>query len=199
MSTSLTAPVENGENKDSNNESTAPNVSVTDPEIHIVNLYTVGQTPEHATQPFVHQLSIRTENGEVLHVQANFDDGALANAMSTAKFNSIKQHLGHYKSSQRWLRMADGSLVKPLAVWEGELEIEGVRVHGSFEVFESGSNWDFLLGKPLLTAFHTIHEYTRDTVTIENNGLKAVLKNQANAKTPAHDGIPQTETPDVEE
>ena len=199
MSTGLTAPVENGENKDSNNESTAPNVSVTDPEIHIVNLYTVGQTPEHATQPFVHQLSIRTENGEVLHVQANFDDGALANAMSTAKFNSIKQHLGHYKSSQRWLRMADGSLVKPLAVWEGELEIEGVRAHGSFEVFESGSNWDFLLGKPLLTAFHAIHEYTRDTVTIENNGLKAVLKNQVNAKTPAHDGIPQTETPDVEE
>ena len=74
--------------------------------------------------------------------------------------------------------MADGNIVKPKAVWEGRMEIGGVEVLGSFEVFESGGSWEFLLGKPLLRALHAIHDYTGDTVTIENKGLSAVLENQ---------------------
>ena len=45
------------------------------------------------------------------------------------------------------------------AVWEGEMEIKGVRTHSSFEVFDSGDNWEFLFGKPLLAAFNAIHNY----------------------------------------
>ena len=71
--------------------------------------------------------------------------------------------------------MADGTIVRPRAVWEGEMEIKGVQVHSSFEVFDSRGNWEFLFRKPLLTAFHTVHEYTFDTVTIENRGRTAVL------------------------
>ena len=58
--------------------------------------------------------------------------------------------------------------------------IEGVHVWGSFIVFESGGSWEFLLGKPLLTALHAIHDYTSDTVTIANNSISALLKNQFN-------------------
>lgn len=176
----MTAPVESGEQGDSSNETNTAVITVVDPEIHVFDLYAVGHDPEHAVQPFIHRLGIEAVNGQAIEVQANFDDGALANAMSITKFNSIKQYLKHYKESQRWLRMADGSLVKPLAMWEGEMEIGGIRVHGSFEVFDSGGNWDFLLGKPLLTALHVVHEYTHDTVTISEGGRTAVLKNQVN-------------------
>ena len=176
----MAAPKEGGRKADIISEKIATDVSVLDPEIQIVDLYTVGHDPKHTTQPFVHQLDINTGIGGAVRVWANFDDGALANAMSVTKFQTIKHRLGYYKPSSRWLRMADGSIVKPMAVWKGSLEIEGVQVFGSFEVFDSGGNWEFLLGKPLLTAFHAIHEYTGDKVSIENNGVSALLKNQVN-------------------
>lgn len=74
--------------------------------------------------------------------------------------------------------MANGVIVKAVAVWEGEMEIGGVKTHGSFEVFDSGDSWEFLFGKPLLTDFNATHEYKADTVTVENKGLMALLKNQ---------------------
>ena len=157
-------------------EAGTPVISTVDSESHIFDLYTVN--PEQTIQPFTHQLKIKAKGGEIVHVKANFDDGALANTMSTSKFNEIKHRLGHYGPSSRRLRMADGSIVKPAAAWHGEMEISGVQVEGSFEVFESQGNWEFLFGKPLLTAFHVVHEYTNDTVTIENKGHTAILKNQ---------------------
>ena len=183
----MTAPI--AENKGESNyitETIAADVTVIEPEIQIFDLYAVGYNDKGTVQPFVHHLDINTGIGGNVRVWANIDDGALANAMSIAKFNTIKNRLGYYKPSTRWLRMADGSIVKPKAVWEGKMEIEGVQVFGSFEVFESGGSWEFLLGKPLLTAFHAVHEYTGDTVTIENNGLSAVLKNQIGTITNVH-------------
>ena len=143
----------------------------------------MGHNFKQPSQPFIQQLNIDTGIGGMIPVWANFDDGALTNAMSVAKFDTIKHRLGYWKPSARWLRMADGTLVKPKAVWEGKMEIGGVRVVGSFEVFDSGGSWEFLLGKPLLTALHAVHKYSHNTVTIENNGLSAVLNNQINAMT----------------
>ena len=167
-------------------ETDAPHVSDMDLKIQIVDLYTVGHNSEKPTQPFIHQLSINTGIGGLVHVQANIDDSALTNAMSITKFNAIKHRLGYYKPSPRLLHMAEGSIVKPKAVWEGQMEIGGVQVFGSFKVFESGGSWEFLLGKPTLTALHSIHEYMGDTITIENKGLSAVLKNQVNNRADVH-------------
>ena len=174
----MTAPAEGGIEKDNNSEQFTDDVAIIDPAIQIFDLYSVGYNPNHAAQPFTHHLDIDTGIGGLVRVQANFDDGALTNAMSTTKFNTIKHRLGYYMPSPRLLRMADGNIVKPIAVWKGKMEIEGVKVFGSFEVFDSGGNWDFLLGKPLLTSFHAIHEYTSDTISISNNGTSALLKSQ---------------------
>ena len=54
-------------------------------------------------------------------------------------------------------------------------------------MFENGGSWEFLLRKPLLTALYTIHEYTDNTITIENKGLSAVLQNQIDTMKKAHD------------
>ena len=183
----MTAPVVEGEGETGYiTETKATDVSNIDLEIQIVDLYTVGHDNKKITQPFVHQLDINTGIGGTVRVWANVDDGALANAMSIAKFDTVKHRLGYYKPSPRWLRMADGSLIKPKAVWEGRMEIGGVQVLGSFEVFDSGGNWEFLLRKPLLTALHAVHEYTGDMVTIENKGTSAVLVNQIDMLTSVH-------------
>lgn len=181
LDTNVMAPMEKGEEEgEIITRMNATDVSAIKPELHIFDLYAVRPTPEQIIQPFVHQLNIRADGGEVMRVQANFDDGALANAMSVTKFNSIKHRLGRYELSSRLLRMANGTIIRPAATWHGKMEIEGVHLHGSFEVFESRGNWEFLFGKPLLAAFHAIHDYLTDTVTIENRGLMATLKNQVN-------------------
>jgi hypothetical protein len=133
VNTSLTAPAEESRKETSFiTEENASDVSIIEPETQIFDLYNVEHNPEQITQPFIHQVNIDTGIGGKIQIWANFDDGALANAMSIKKFNSIKRRLGYYKPSNRWLRMADGNLVKPKAVWEGNMEIGGVRVFGSF-------------------------------------------------------------------
>jgi hypothetical protein len=176
----LTAPVANGEEIGSIVETDNMITPAVEPEIQIFDVYAVGHNPKHTAQPFIHQLNILPANGKVICVQANFDDGALINAMSATKFNDIKHHLGRYKPSSRWLRMANGVIVAAIAAWEGEMEIGGVKTHGSFEVFDSGDSWEFLFGKPLLTAFNATHKYKADTVTVESRGITAVLENQIN-------------------
>ena len=183
----MTAPVvEGGEKMDYITETKAADVASTDQEIQICDLYTVGYDAKKKIQPFVHQLNIDTGIGGPIQVWANIDDGALTNAMSTAKFNTIKHRLGYYKPSPRWLRMADGNIIKPKAVWEGRMEIGGVHIFGSFEVFESGGSWEFLLGKPLLTALHAVHEYKGDTIMVKNNGTLTTLENQINNMMEVH-------------
>ena len=195
----MTAPAEEGKKEISYiTEEDAHVVSVTDLEIQICDLYTVGHKPEHKTQPFIHHLDIDTGIGGAIQVWVNFDDGALANTMSITKFNTIKHHLGYCRPSPRWLHMADRSLMKPKARWEGKMEIEGVQVFGSFEVFNSRGNWEFLLGKLLLMALHMVHEYTHDTVTIMNKGLSAVLKNHVNITTEACSKANQKKTIELE-
>ena len=175
---SLAAPEANGEEIGGIVETDSTITPAIAPEIQICDVYTVGYNPKRAAQPFIQQLNILPANGKVIRVQANFDDGALINAMSTTKFNEVERYLGRYKPSSRWLRMANGAIVRAIAAWEGEMEIGGVKTQGSFEVFDSGDSWEFLFGKPLLAAFNAIHEYKTDTVTVESRGSKAVLKNQ---------------------
>ena len=61
------------------------------------------------------------------------------------------------------------------------MEIERVRTHSSFEVFDSGDGWEFLFRKPLLAAFNAIDNYRNDTVVIGNKGVIAKLINQLDA------------------
>lgn len=182
----LAAPATNGEEigsiaKTKNNNNNVPAIVS---KIQVFDVYIVGQNPKHLAQPFIHQhqLNILSPNGITTQVQANFDDSALINAMSVTKFNDIKHRLGHYKPSSRRLCMANGAITGAIAVWEGEMEIEGVKTFSSFEVFDSRDSWELLFGKPLLTAFNAIHKYKDDTVTIEHGGIKVVLENQVNNK-----------------
>ncbi|KAF8171784.1 hypothetical protein K438DRAFT_1773078 [Mycena galopus ATCC 62051] len=71
-----------------------------------------------------------------------------------------------------------GAEQREVGGWEGTLEVEGAKVHGSFEVFNSGGGWTFLFGKTLQTAFGVVHDYKRDIIDIEAGGKRASLKNQ---------------------
>ena len=59
------------------------------------------------------------------------------------------------------------------------MNLGGIRVAITFEVFDSGGNWAFLFGKPSLEAFDVIHNYGNDTVTVTGIGGLITVQNQA--------------------
>ncbi|TRM66811.1 hypothetical protein BD626DRAFT_387370, partial [Schizophyllum amplum] len=104
--------------------------------------------------------------GEVVRVRALKDDGAQVAAMDTAFYEARKHRLGALKPSTKRLRMANGAVIPSGGRWEGQMRLSGVQARVSFEVFPSGGNWSFLLGKPLLEALQVVHDYATDTVYI---------------------------------
>jgi hypothetical protein len=116
--------------------------------------------------------------GEKVRTKGLFDGGAMVAAMDKKFWEQHKGRLGGGRPSYKTLRMASGQLVDSEATWEGEIELEGVCAHGTFEVFDSGGGWTFLFGKPLQTIFSAVHDYKRDVVSIEANGKQVTLENQ---------------------
>ena len=128
------------------------------PNMNIVDLYEVGH--ETVTRkmcndvrteiPFAHQIKIHGPQGEIVRVLALFDGAAMVAAMCTTLFNSVKHRLGNWQPSRKLLRMANGTIIPSQARWEGTIQLSNIVIEGSFEVFDSGGSWAFLLGKPLL-------------------------------------------------
>lgn len=99
--------------------------------------------------------------------------------MCVSLFNLVKHRLGTWQPSRKLLRMANGVIVPSQARWEGALQLMDITIKGSFEVFDSGGSWAFLLGKPLLRRFRARQNFGLDTVDIEaSNGSVTVLQNE---------------------
>ena len=75
--------------------------------------------------------------------------------------------------------MANGNIVNPVGCWKGTVELGGIRVTGSFEVFNSGGGWEFLFGKHLMTASKAVHDYATDEVFLP--ARQCTLQNQHDA------------------
>ena len=164
-------------------------VHTSPPNMTIFDLYEVGHENitrktcmESKTEiPFAHQIKIHGPQGEITRVSALFDGAAMVAAMCTSLFNCVKHRLGTWQPSQKRLRMANGAIVSSQARWEGKIELENITVRGSFEVFDSGGSWAFLLGKPLLRQFRARQNFGLDTVEIEaSDGSVTVLRNELN-------------------
>ena len=157
-------------------------VNATAPKSIIIDLYAVDIRSDkeqnvRGTKPFIHQIWLHGPQGEVVQVWALFDEGMMREVMSTKMFEKVKHRLAQMSPSHIFLRMADGSIVKSLEMWEGEIKVEGVRVYGSFEIFDSCGNWDFLFGKRFLMVFKAVHDYGEDKVIVQGTGGLTVLQN----------------------
>ncbi|THV05881.1 hypothetical protein K435DRAFT_585948, partial [Dendrothele bispora CBS 962.96] len=127
--------------------------------------------------PFVHRVSIVGWEGRLVSVDGLFDDGAMVSAMSTSKYQELKSDLHRLLPLRCVLRMANGVEVPSIGRWKGGFEIDGVKAIGEFEVFDGGTSWEFLVGKPLLQAFKAIHHYENDTVEVTDGRRRQCLQN----------------------
>ena len=149
------------------------------PESDLVILYSVTPNSEADEQPFTHEATLMDEFGHLITVKGLFDDGAMIGAMSTTLFRRIRNKLQGWHASTKYLRMANGVTEPATSSWKGRLQINTITIDVTLQVFDSGGNWDLLIGKPLLRAFNAIHDYTTDRVTICNKdgSTRATLEN----------------------
>lgn len=167
--------------------------------LSVIDLYTVGEEDDtwvslkEKEVPFMHWLWLHGPRGEVVRVNPLFDGGAMVGAMCSSVFEKIKHRLhGQTKPSGQLLQMANSIVIQSQAVWEGTLQLKGVRMDGEFEVFDSGGGWTFLFGKPLLRRFQAVHDFNADTVSIRSDSHTAILHNNGVQKvlaTPAGDRL----------
>ncbi|KIK10763.1 hypothetical protein PISMIDRAFT_123971, partial [Pisolithus microcarpus 441] len=160
-------------------------------ESHTINLYSVtygtrNSTPNTTNKsvPFTHPITLKNPDGTRTQVHVLFDDGTMTGAMVLSTFNKIKHTLKGWQLSTQALHMANGAIVPSEATWTGMVNIEGVEVMGTFEVFDSASGWCFLFGKPLLKAFRAVHDYSTDEVTIADSYTTVMLHNHSINRAP---------------
>jgi hypothetical protein len=168
---------------------------------NVIDLYEVGHKTVTRTMcedpetevPFAHQIQLHGPQGEIVRIQALFDGAAMVAVMCVSLFNQVKHRLGNWQPSRKLLRVANGTLMPSQARWEGTIQLADITIKGSFEVFDSGGSWAFLLGKPLLRQFRAKQCFGTDTVEIgTNEGSVTVLQNELNTPRvfePALEGI----------
>ncbi|KIJ89435.1 hypothetical protein K443DRAFT_16130 [Laccaria amethystina LaAM-08-1] len=157
-----------------------PNVCDINMEYTVVDLYAVRPELHRAqgkeVKPFIHQIKLHRLNKEAVQIWGLFDNGAMVDAMSTKAYMRVRHKLAPLERSTRHLRMANGSIVSPAGCWKGTVELGGIMVAGSFEVFDSSGDWEFLFGKRLMTAFSAVHDYATDKVFLPAS--QQTLQNQ---------------------
>ena len=103
--------------------------------------------------------------------------------MSSSMFRKVKHRLGAVAPSSQLLRVANGTIIRSEAQWNGKVEVNGVSMDVTFEVFDSGGKWDFLFRKTLLEKFKAKHDYETETITLQGAGGETVIHNQAHITT----------------
>ncbi|KAG0706448.1 hypothetical protein DFH29DRAFT_872228 [Suillus ampliporus] len=154
----------------------------------IVDLYAISDNDDAPSNtikstPFVTQIILYGPGAKMSCFQANVDDGAMIHAIDLKTFNKASKHLKKLTRSNRILRMANGTQVPSHGIWTGTFQWNKAKVHTSFKVFDGGSVWNVLIGKPLLEQLQAKHDYGTDTILIPASPQPYTIRNIAN--TPA--------------
>ena len=172
-----------------NETPTFQNMYVSEPEIiDIRDLYTVRATAMQNTdpekyqpaQPFIQRVQLLGPQGEVVRVKVIVDGGAMVSVMCAQLWDKIKHRLGPVRESRRQLRMANGVKVPSVGTWMGTVAWAGVQREAAFEIFPSGGEWSFLLGKPWLEEFGAMHNFQPnvDCITITDGDRQVRVPNE---------------------
>ena len=165
---------------------------------NIVQLFSIGtskEKKEKKTKPFIHQVRFHGPRGKIVRVWANIDNGTMKEVMSSAMFRKVKHRMGTAAPSSQLLQVANGTIIRSEARWEGCVDINGIDADVAFEVFDSGGKWDFLFGKTLLETFKAVHNYESDEITVHGKKGNVTLSNQSHiARTPQPTTQPSSTT-----
>lgn len=129
------------------------------------------------TTPFTTQVILYGPGGKTSCFQANVDDGAMVNVMDLRTFKKAANNHKKLVRSNQNLRMANRSIVPSQGIWKGMFQWNKIKVCTSFEIFDSGSVWSMIIGKPLLEQLGAIHDYSHDTIIIPHHPTPVIIRN----------------------
>ncbi|KAJ3715340.1 hypothetical protein C8R42DRAFT_553992, partial [Lentinula raphanica] len=87
-------------------------------------------------------------------------------AMDRGCYERVKEKIKGWESSDKLLRMANGTVVSAIAQWRGRVKFQDKVVEGVLQVFDSGGSWEVLLGKPLLHRLGAVHDFRNDSLSV---------------------------------
>ncbi|KAJ7712889.1 hypothetical protein B0H16DRAFT_1211125, partial [Mycena metata] len=129
------------------------------------------------SKPFICEIELKGQGGQVVRVRATVDDGAMVGVLCEEVYRREQKRLGPWRESKRRLRMANGTIIPSTGYWEEAMTFGGVEEQVAFEVFPSGGSWSFLLAKPLLERFRAVHDYETDIITLCKGEERVCVKN----------------------
>ena len=135
-----------------------------------INLYSMSiKTNYTMTEivPFIHNVCLLGPKGKQTWIQALFNNSAMVSAMCSTIFHTVKHQLHNITRSNQKLCMINGTTLQSEVRWTGIININGVKVMGTFKVFNSRGGWVFLLEKPLLMAFRLWRRHYQHTRWID--------------------------------
>jgi hypothetical protein len=150
---------------------------------HIVNLYSAKSTQRLAiASPFRSMMRFVAADGKQLPVIGLVDDGAMISAIDRQFYETHKEWFGALLPTRTHLRMANGVIEPSLGLWEGSVDVDGLRLDGLFQVFNMDGVCQFIFGKPALEALKAIHDYETDTIYIAKGNRRGRLCNEHGKK-----------------
>jgi hypothetical protein len=146
---------------------------------HIIDLSSVRIHENPATSiPFHTTTYIPMKNSSKVPVCTLVDDGAMISALDTAFYEQNIGSLQELKFTGTRLRMANGAIEPSRGLWHGRIEVDGIIVEESLEVFNMGQARDFLFGKPMLELLQAVHDYRTDMIEIRQGETRGRLVNE---------------------
>ena len=136
-------------------------------EINSFDMYSVGD--KGMAIPFKKWMDLVGVNGELVVLEATFDDGAMVNVIDKEVFEAVRHRILEPQPSLRVLHMANSALMSSGGSWSGAVVVNNVQTEGTLEIIVSGGTWNILFRKPMLQVFAATHKYVTDTITINLN------------------------------
>ena len=128
----MTPKQDNGRrNGHSNITNTVSNVSNSNDESNIADLFTIGasKNSKEETKPFIQQVQFHGPQGKIVRVWATIDDGAMKKVMLSTMFKKVKHRLGRSLPLSQLLWVANRAIIQSEAKWKGKIEVRGVSRH----------------------------------------------------------------------
>lgn len=148
--------------------STTLHLNAVQTENNAIDVYMIQGNKSHTSKPFLINVGLRDEKGRLVEEEGMVDDGAMINTIDSHLYEQSKRKIGGWKPSTRQFRMANGTIVPGEACWEGDMQLGDLSVSTRCEVFNSGGSWNVLVGKPLLEQLRVIHNYSENSLQIED-------------------------------
>ena len=155
------------------------------------SIFSILETHPHSkTKPFRQRIQLCGPSQYPVRVTVQVDNGAMRNCIGLHIWNTYGHCLGTLTPTMLKVSVANNNTILCAGLWSGEVNIGGTTSHTHFTVFNCGSAFDVILGKPWLHEGNAMHDGKMDTIVISTDATQTTITNAELTTTNTHELIP---------